>query len=184
MNRKYMRGVYVVEFAIIGSLLFVLLLGILEFGRLYFTVNAMEEVVRRGARLAAVCDIHDEVVLHRALFNGAGDSGSSALIANLQPSDLHLVYFDKNGGIVPDPNDVDSTAGFRAIRFVRLSVENFPFNFLIPSGVLKLLNKDSNFDGAITLPAFRSTQPRESLGRHAESGKLYDDPPGSGITPC
>lgn len=50
MNRKHMRGVYVVEFAFIGLLVFVLLFGVLEMGRLYFTVNALDESARRGAR--------------------------------------------------------------------------------------------------------------------------------------
>jgi len=163
MKRKGMSGIYVVEFAIIGSLLFLLLLGALEFGRAYFTVNAMDEVVRRGARLAAVCNIQDPVILHRALFNEAANSGSSTLIASLKPSDLKLQYFDDGGYPVPDPGG----SGFIAIRFVRLTVEGFPFNLLIPG-----------FGGAITLPTFQSTLPRESLGRHAESGVTPD------ITPC
>lgn len=57
MNRKYMRGTYTVEFAIVGLLVFTLLFGVVEMGRLYFTVNALDEAVRRGTRLAAVCDI-------------------------------------------------------------------------------------------------------------------------------
>lgn len=166
MNQKSMQGVYVVEFSIIGLLLFTLLFGVLEVGRLYFTVNAMDEVVRRGARLAAVCNIHDPVILHRAVFNEAGDDRNSRLIANLRPSpsQLRLEYFDKNGNPVPAPDDLTNVTGFRAIRFVRLRVENFPFNLFIPG-----------FGGAINLPTFQSTLPRESLGRHPE---------GTDITPC
>lgn len=167
MNRKRMQGVYVVEFAVIGLVLFMLLFGVLEFGRLYFTVNAMDEVVRRGARLAAVCDIRDPVVLRRAIFNEAADTGSSSLIASLETSNLQLDYFDKHGVQVAAPDDLTSASGFRAIRFVRLRIENFPFNLLIPG-----------LDGAITLPVFQSTLPRESLGRHPESGVTPE------ITPC
>lgn len=173
MKRKGMGGVYVVEFAIIGSLLFLLLFGVLEFGRAYFTINAMNEVVRRGARLAAVCNIQDPVILYRAIFNGeeANNSDSSRIVAGLTPSDLKLQYFDDGGYPVPDPGGL----GFTAIRFVRLTVEDFPFNLLIPG-----------FDGAITLPRFQATLPRESLGRHAEGDKpeaiKYDAP--LGITPC
>ena len=43
MNRKHMRGVYTVEFAVIGLMVFTLLFGVLEMGRLYFTVNALDE---------------------------------------------------------------------------------------------------------------------------------------------
>lgn len=48
MNARSMRGVFVVEFAIVGLMLFVLLFGVLEMGRLFFTVNALNEAARRG----------------------------------------------------------------------------------------------------------------------------------------
>lgn len=170
MGRKHMCGVYVVEFAIVGLLLFVLLFGVLEMGRLYFTVNAMSEVVRRGARLAAVCDptkdSEQQAVLRRALLNAATDADASSLISGLQVSSLDLIYLDEDGKEIVVPNSVVTTEQFRAIRFVRLRVDGFPFNLLIPG-----------FDGAITLPTFQATLPRESLGRHAES----DVNP---ITPC
>lgn len=169
MSRKGMQGVYVVEFAIVGLLLFVLLFGVLEMGRLYFTVNTMDEVVRRGARLAAVCNIQDVRILRRAIFNEADATSSSSLISGLETSDLQLEYFDKDGNPVTAPSDLTSATGFRAIRFVRLRVVKFPFNLLIPI---------PGFDGAIILPTFQSTVPRESLGRHAESGVTPE------ITPC
>ena len=164
MNRKRMRGIYVVEFAIIGMLVFTLLFGVLEMGRLYFTVNALDEAARRGARLAAVCNISDPVVLRRAIFNAATDAGTSQLITSLATSNLTLTYLDVNGAVVANPGDLVSVNGFRAIRYVQLSLQNFVFNLFIPGlGV------------PITLPAFKATLPRESLGRHSDSGE---------ITPC
>jgi Flp pilus assembly protein TadG len=165
MNIKRMRGVYVVEFAIIGLLLFTLLFGVLEVGRLYFTVNALNETVRRGARLAAVCDISDPIILRRAIFNAATDSGASSLINNLATADLSLTYLDVNGAVVASPNDLAGVNGFRAIRYVQVRIANFSFNLLIPG-----------FGGVFTLPAFRSTTPRESLGRNPA---VVGD-----ITPC
>jgi Flp pilus assembly protein TadG len=53
------HGVLVVEFALVALLFFTLLLGIMEFGRLMFTLNAATEATRLGARLAAVCDQND-----------------------------------------------------------------------------------------------------------------------------
>ncbi|MFZ3186579.1 MAG: TadE/TadG family type IV pilus assembly protein [Pseudomonas sp.] len=156
MNSKRMRGVYVVEFAIIGLLLFTLLFGVLEMGRLYFTVATLNEAVRRGARLAAVCSISDPVVLRRAIFNAASNSGASDLIGNLQTASLTLTYLDENGAVVPSPND--GGAGFSSIRYVQLSIVNFPFTLLIPG-----------FAGSFTLPAFRATLPRESLGFDGET---------------
>ncbi|MEO4046567.1 TadE/TadG family type IV pilus assembly protein [Pseudomonas sp. CAU 1711] len=166
MNRR-MRGIYVVEFAIIGLLLFILLFGVIEMGRLYFTVNTLSETVRRGARLAAVCDISDPVILRRAIFNAASDSGGSDLIANLETADLSLIYLDGNGAVVPAPGDTTGPNGFRAIRYVQLRVDNFAFDLLIPV-----------LGTQLTLPSFRATLPRESLGRHAEEGITPE------ITPC
>ncbi|MDP3978191.1 MAG: TadE/TadG family type IV pilus assembly protein [Pseudomonas sp.] len=173
MSRQRMRGVYVVEFAIIGLLLFTLLFGVLEMGRLYFTVNALDEVVRRGARLAAVCDPSDplevEKILRRAIFNDIDDPGPSTLIGSLETGHLTLDYLDENGAKVANPGDT----GFSSIRYVQFSINDpdplstkkkFTFNLLIPG-----------FSGGFILPTFRSTIPRESLGRHAESTE---------ITPC
>jgi Flp pilus assembly protein TadG len=156
MNRKRMQGVYVVEFAIIGLLLFTLLFGVLEMGRLYFTVGTLNEVARRGARLAAVCQISDPVILRRAIFNAANNSGASSLIRNLDTADLTLVYLDENGAEVTSPND---PANLSSIRFVQLSIEDFPFTLLIPG-----------FGGGISLPVFRAILPRESLGSDGEGG--------------
>ncbi|WP_404394443.1 pilus assembly protein [Stutzerimonas chloritidismutans] len=166
MNARRMRGVYVVEFALVGLLLFILLFGVLELGRLFFTVNALNETVRRGAQLAAVCEIHEPRILRRAIFNEADDSAASSLIANLQTADLTLVYLDGNGSPIANPS-TPGNAGFSAIRFVQLRVENFTFDSLIPG-----------LSGAITLPPFSSTLPRESLGRHAEPDAVPE------ITPC
>ena len=164
MNRKQMAGTYIVEFAFVGLLVFTLLFGVLEMGRLYFTVNALDEAARRGARLVAVCNISDPVILRRAIFNAATDSGASQLIGSLTTANLALTYLDVNGAVVANPADTSGASGFRAIRYVRLSVQDFVFNLFIPGlGV------------PITLPAFRATLPRESLGRHIDSGE---------ITPC
>lgn len=180
MNGRHMRGVYVVEFAIIGVWLFVLLFGVLEMGRLYFTINTMNEVVRRGARLAAVCSpttkSEQEKVLQKAIFNAAMDLEASSLIPGLQASSLDLIYLKSDGSNATDPNSIITTEeDFRAIRFVQLRIEDFPFRLLIPI---------PGFDGDITLPIFQSTLPRESLGRHAEGSRPYDADSQPGITPC
>ena len=167
MNRKRMGGVYIVEFAITALVLFTLLFGALEMGRLYFTVNVLSESVRRGARLAAVCNIQDPVILRRAMFNTSTNTGVSSLIASLSTANLNLIYMDANGAVIANPNDLVSATGFAAIRYVQLQVTNFSFNLLIPG-----------FSGVFILPTFRSTAPRESLGRQPDASVT------PGITPC
>lgn len=163
MNRQRMRGVYVVEFAIVGLLLFIVLFGALEMGRLLFTVNTLNESVRRGARLAVVCNIQDPVILRKAVFAGTNSTVSS-LIGNLDTTDLVLRYFDQNGAEIADPSPA---AGFSQIRFVQVSIEKFPFHLMIPV-----------WGSDILLQPFRAVLPRESLGRHAEKGVVPE------ITPC
>lgn len=57
--RRRQRGVAIVEFALIAMIFFTLLIGIMEFGRWLFTLNAANEATRLGARLAVVCSISD-----------------------------------------------------------------------------------------------------------------------------
>jgi Flp pilus assembly protein TadG len=49
-------GAAMVEFALVAALLFSLLLGIMDFGRLLFMWNSAAEATRWGARIAVVCD--------------------------------------------------------------------------------------------------------------------------------
>jgi len=105
MSRVRQHGAYTVEFAIVGLLFFVLMFGVLEMGRLLFTVNALNESARRGARLAAVCNIQDPRILRRAIFNEAEQSGTSQLIGNLETSHLRLVYLNQDGAPVASPAD-------------------------------------------------------------------------------
>lgn len=159
MNMKRMKGVYVVEFAILGLLLFILLFGMLEMGRLLFTVNTLNESVRRGARLAAVCQIQDPLILRRAVFAEVGKTTSS-IIGNLDTADLVLSYLDANGTPVTSPG----STGFGSVRFVEVSIQGFQLNLLIPV-----------VGGGITLQPFRAVLPRESLGSYPE---------GTEFTPC
>lgn len=48
-------GAMIIEFALVALLFFTLLIGIMDFGRWLFTLNAAAEATRWGARLAAVC---------------------------------------------------------------------------------------------------------------------------------
>ncbi len=56
MNRCGQKGVATVEFALISIILFTLILGIMEVGRVFFMLNTAVEATRLGARLAVVCD--------------------------------------------------------------------------------------------------------------------------------
>lgn len=59
------RGVAAVEFALVAIIFFTLLLGIAEFGRWVYTLNAASEATRLGARVAVVCDKDDAEIRSR-----------------------------------------------------------------------------------------------------------------------
>ncbi|MFH1681699.1 MAG: TadE family protein [Candidatus Eisenbacteria bacterium] len=48
------RGQAVIEFALVLPILLLVLLGITEFGRAFWTLNVLTQAAREGARLAAV----------------------------------------------------------------------------------------------------------------------------------
>ncbi|HEX4591086.1 MAG TPA: TadE/TadG family type IV pilus assembly protein [Gemmataceae bacterium] len=71
------RGVAVVEFAVVASLLFVLILGIIEFGRAMMVLEMLNNAARNGARIgvlngSATSDVNSAVTNALA---GAGFSG-------------------------------------------------------------------------------------------------------------
>lgn len=53
------KGATAVEFALVALFFLTLLIGVMEFGRWLFTLNAASEATRWGARLAVVCSMND-----------------------------------------------------------------------------------------------------------------------------
>ncbi|WP_017220001.1 TadE/TadG family type IV pilus assembly protein [Moritella dasanensis] len=141
------QGLYAVEFAVVGSIFFLLLFAVLEIGRLFFVWNVLTEVTRRGARLATVCYFDTtnvepfNAMLQTSLFN------NQPLISNLSISNIQIEYLMDDGAQALTPTE----ANF--IKFVKVDIINYQHQLLIPGLFLTL---DS--------PTFSTTLPRESLG--------------------
>jgi uncharacterized membrane protein YuzA (DUF378 family) len=148
MTRKRQAGATTVEFAIIGLLAMVVMLSLIEFSRLVFVLNAMNEATRRGARMAAVCPVNDPAIAQVAVFNTPGDGGASPVVYNLTPANVRLEYLSQAGTPLGTP-----AASFTQIRYVRVGIANLQHTLLIPL-----------FNLTFMLPEFPSTLPRESLG--------------------
>jgi len=131
---KKMRGVAMVEFAIVGAVLMIVMFGCLEFGRATYTFAALNEGARRAARLAAVCPINDPKIL--LAVNFLGTNGYST--ANVQ-------YLDANGA------PLGGTPASTAVYYVQVNV----------IGSLPLAIP---FLSTILSPSFTVTLPAESLG--------------------
>lgn len=144
--RGRQRGVTTVEFAIVAAVLFVVLFGVIEFGRALFVANALAEGTRRGARVAAICPVGDPRPAQVAIF--ANGNGASGIAPNLSTSNVVVSYLDQAGATLGNP-----MGSYASIRYVRVSIANFTLQLLIP---FVLPN--------VPMPAFTATLPIESLG--------------------
>lgn len=64
-RRSRQHGATIVEFALVAIVFMMLLLGIVDFGRWLYTMNAATEATRLGARIAVVCDLDDTAIKAR-----------------------------------------------------------------------------------------------------------------------
>ncbi|AQS35941.1 TadE-like protein [Shewanella psychrophila] len=134
---RFQKGVYAVEFALVGGFFLILLFAIIEVGRLMYTYNVLHEASRRAARIAVVCQVSDTDIGHMALFYGAD------LIPNLTTANLSISYLDELGNAATGTN----------IAMVRADISNYQHQFLVPG-----------MSRAISSPTFSTYLPRESLG--------------------
>ena len=118
-NRLRQRGAAAVEFALIASILFTLLFGIMEMGRVLFYWNTATEATRLGARLAAVCNKDAASIKSRM----------SNMLGVLTPGNINVTY-------TPDGCDINScrsvTVGITGIN-VSTFIPFMPLNLSMPS---------------------------------------------------
>ncbi|TFH08005.1 MAG: pilus assembly protein [Nitrosomonadales bacterium] len=131
--RKSQQGAAAVEFSIIAVILFTLLFGVMEMGRMLFMMNATAEATRLGARLSVVCDMNADAAIKSKMINLAG---------YLTPSDINIVFVDSNG----------NSCTTNTCRYVTVSVNPIPIRSIVPFVPV-------NFP----MPPFSTTLPRESM---------------------
>ena len=147
------KGIYTVEFAIVGSVFLVTLLSIIELGLIFMTWNALSEATRRGARVAVVCPVEDATAIKNIAIFDDPLGGTGSMIPGLTADHIDVVYLNSDGEIIdPDTNYI-------RIVFVRVSIND---SYTYPT-VLPWLSAIVN-----SLP-FQTTLPRESLGVSRES---------------
>jgi Flp pilus assembly protein TadG len=144
VRQRSQAGITTVEFAIIGLVAMIVLLAVLEFSRLLFVANALNEATRRGARMATVCPLNDPAIAQVAVFNAPGGGGASPVVSGLGAGNVSVQYLDAAGG---------TTGTFADIRYVRVSIVNFQHTLIVPV-----------FGTTFTMQGYPTTLPRESLG--------------------
>ncbi len=146
MNRKpgkfHQQGLTTVEFSIVGMVLFMVLFGLIEFGRLLFTWNVLDEATRRAARLAAVCPITEA---SQDFIRDAGAFGGD-MLPNFTAANIALSYWQDDGS---------PATATQNTYYVRAEITGYQHRMLIPF-----------FDINLDAWAFETTLPAESLGVH------------------
>ena len=131
------RGAALVEFALVASVGFiVLLLAVFELGRLLYVFNTASEATRLGARLAVVCDANAALITQRM----------SVLLPQLNASSVDIQY--------DPPSCAADPATARAnCRSVTVAVRpGTTVNTFIPLP-----------DFSVDIPAFTTTLTREAM---------------------
>jgi hypothetical protein len=159
-TRPRAAGVATVEFAIVSLVFFTLLFSILEFGRLLYVYNSLQEVTRRAAREATVRWINDQATVKSlALFGGTSLPGG----AEITSASIKIEYLQAGGGLVTtfpsDPGDNlsacgDATRTANCIYSVRVSIDNIKYSPMI--SLFSFLN--------LTMPTSSVTMHAESMG--------------------
>jgi hypothetical protein len=140
MRRDYYRqderGTTVAEFAMVALLFFSLIFGIIEFGRMLYTHNALADATRRGARYAVLHPKTDETAVknfvvygRNGTFDTLGNPTSSPVIAGLTTGMVEVTYVgeDTDGDPDTDPTGFGSNLGTATV-----SIVGYSFNFTVP----------------------------------------------------
>ncbi len=142
------------EFVFISPFFFMMLVGIVAAGNLFFTHNALVEATRRGARYASMQAANATpgtitpssgcatnvgpsltAIRNYAIYGNAAGTGTN--LVNLQPSNINVEYCTFGVGT----------------GTVSVSITGFNYNFVIP-GISRV----------ITMPPYRTTVTGESAG--------------------
>lgn len=124
------RGTAAVEFALIASLLFMLLFGIMEMSRILFYWNTATEATRLGARLAVVCN-KDAVAIKARINN---------MLSLLAPANINIAYAP--GGC--DINTCRTVTVSISGRNVSTFIPFLPLNLRMPSFATTLPRESLN----------------------------------------
>ncbi|ANA34080.1 hypothetical protein R82526_01138 [Ralstonia mannitolilytica] len=144
---KHQRGTTAVEFAIVAVLFLTVLLGILDFGRILFTWNAVGEATRWGARQAVVCAQGSTSVV----------SKMQAILPTLKSTNVNVQWYDNTGA--PSSTCDAASCGGVAVSVTGLTVA--PFSPATWIGFSQL-----------AVPSFSTYLPREVMGQDPNSSSV------------
>ena len=146
--RRNEAGSTMAEFAMVASVFFMVLIGIIESGRLFYTHNALTDAARRGARYAVLHKESEVACVRNMVVYGEAnvDPDTCAptgppLISGLVPANVSVVYTG------PSPNPFGMNLGTATVTI------EYSFTINVPL-----------FSRTITMPKYSTTLSAESAG--------------------
>lgn len=129
-------GAAAIEFALIASIFFTLLIGIVELGRVLFLMNAAAEATRLGARVAVVCDVGSPAVRDRM----------RDMLGVLEDEDITVTYLPNDSGACTRSTCESVTVSIN--RQIRTFIPFVPLIIDLPSFSTSLPRESLNSFGA------------------------------------
>ncbi|WP_048440728.1 TadE/TadG family type IV pilus assembly protein [Caenimonas sp. SL110] len=142
---KRSRGAVAVEFALVVTVLLLLLFGLIELGRAIFKWNSATEATRVGARMAAISAVGDKAAVLGAM--------NTMMAGELQEANVELDY-SVNGVTFGNGICIRGTCQFVRVRIAY----TYRPAFILFQPAMSLLPE------TITMPSFATTFPVEALG--------------------
>jgi Flp pilus assembly protein TadG len=142
-------GASMAEFAIVAAIFFMLIIGIIECARLFYTHNALTDAARRGARYAVLHRQADLACVQNVVVYGEANVDPTTcaptgppLLPGLAPANVNVQY----DGNAPNPYGMN-------LGTATVTIQNYDFNLSIPL-----------FTRTIDMPAYSTTLTAESAG--------------------
>lgn len=173
------RGAAAVEFALVAIPFFLLMFGAMEFGRLLYLWNTVQEVSRNAARQAVVTDFNNTAAItaikRSAVFRAS--DGTLPAAPEITNANVDIRYLNA-AGTVPtvmptDPGDniaacLDATRTDSCIKFVEVSVcAGDPCAAVSFVPMVSLFSQSGPYSTDLTglrIPLSTVRMPAESLG--------------------
>ena len=147
-GKKNQKGASVAEFAVVALVFFMIIFGIIEFGRLLYTHNALADATRRGARYAVLHPANAPCVQNVVIYGETNINSATCaptgppLINGLTDANVIVQY----QGSAPNPFGMN-------IGTATVTIQAYTFNLSIP-----LIHR------TLTMPAYTTTLTAESAG--------------------
>jgi hypothetical protein len=136
-NKKRQRGATLVEFSIAATVFLTVMFGVIEFGRVLWTHNALTDAARRGARYAVVHQASEVADVKNVVVYGDPAGGTNPVVENLTTDNVQVRY-----------------SGFGLDHgTVQVTITSYQFQFVIPL-----------VSTSIQMPSYTTTLTGESAG--------------------